>query len=144
MIEDLLFKSETQAFSCRTAAVILRGGKVLLQHLKGQPDYAFPGGHIRFGETSAEALVREMREETGAAVVPGKLLWMSENFFPWDARRVCHQVGLYYLAELQDQPAIPTEGSFDTLDAETQAILFQGKKPAAALAALMTRELKRE
>jgi glycerol-3-phosphate dehydrogenase (NAD(P)+) len=27
---------------------------------------------------------------------------------------------------------------------ETRAILFEGKKPSAALAALMTRELKRE
>lgn len=122
-MNDLLFTTEARVFSCRAAAVIVHDGKVLLQHLKGAPDFAFPGGHVRFGETSAEALVREIREETGAEIVPGKLLWLAETFFPWDARRACHQIGMYYLAELEANPPIPTAGSFDTLDAEVLARL---------------------
>ena len=36
--------------------------------------WSLPGGRIEPGETDAEALVREMREETGLVVEPGPLL----------------------------------------------------------------------
>ena len=42
-----------------------------------EPDaglWSLPGGRIEAGESDAEALVREMREETGLVVIPGRLL----------------------------------------------------------------------
>ena len=36
--------------------------------------WCFPGGHIEEGETQAEALVREMREELNVVVEPGERL----------------------------------------------------------------------
>jgi 8-oxo-dGTP diphosphatase len=42
-----------------------------------EPDmglWSLPGGRIEAGESDAEALVREMREETGLIVTPGRLL----------------------------------------------------------------------
>jgi len=43
--------------------------------------FCFPGGGIETGETEAEALVREFREELGAPIVPGSLAWRSRT--PW-------------------------------------------------------------
>ena len=51
-------------------AVILKDGKVLLNHIARFDCYEFPGGGIEAGETPEEALQREVTEETGQIVVP--------------------------------------------------------------------------
>jgi 8-oxo-dGTP pyrophosphatase MutT (NUDIX family) len=49
-------------------AVILRGGKLLMVYSTHVGDYKFPGGGIKINETHAQALEREVLEETGAVV----------------------------------------------------------------------------
>jgi 8-oxo-dGTP diphosphatase len=49
-------------------SVLFRGDDVLLVSRKNPPDvgkWGFPGGKIEFGESVADAAVRELREETG-------------------------------------------------------------------------------
>ena len=43
-------------------------------HAPGAGLWSLPGGRIEPGETDAEALVREMREETGLAIEAGQLI----------------------------------------------------------------------
>ncbi len=113
--QDILFKTEQGVFSYRVAGVLNRAGRVLLQRTPDDPGYAFPGGHVRFGETSEQALVREFQEEVGTEVKPTRLLWIGEIFFPWGERN-CHQVCLYYALELCGDARIPTEGKFMAQD----------------------------
>jgi 8-oxo-dGTP diphosphatase len=52
-------------------------GRLLLVkrgHEPGAGLWSLPGGRIEPGETDAEALVREMHEETGLEIEPGPLL----------------------------------------------------------------------
>jgi 8-oxo-dGTP diphosphatase len=53
-----------------------RGRLLLIKrgHEPGAGLWSLPGGRIEPGETDAEALVREMQEETGLAVAAGPLL----------------------------------------------------------------------
>ncbi len=64
-------------------ALILRDEAVLLQActIGGREVYLLPGGGQEPGETLAEAVVREVREETGLVVAAGPLLWVRE-FIP--------------------------------------------------------------
>ena len=57
----------------RVAAGIVRKGElILLVHQQGpadlEPTWALPGGMVEDGELFGEALVREIREETGLEV----------------------------------------------------------------------------
>ncbi|HEY73518.1 MAG TPA: NUDIX domain-containing protein [Thermoflexia bacterium] len=44
--------------------------------------YAIPGGHVEYGETAAQALVRELEEETGLTPTGFRLLQVSERIRP--------------------------------------------------------------
>jgi len=62
---------------CVGAVVTDGRGRLLLikrGHEPGAGLWSLPGGRIEPGETDAEALVREMREETGLTVEPGRLI----------------------------------------------------------------------
>jgi ADP-ribose pyrophosphatase YjhB (NUDIX family) len=53
------------------SAGIFRDGKILLTRRTNNPKgplWTFPGGRIEFGETMAEALKREILEETGLTI----------------------------------------------------------------------------
>jgi len=53
-----------------------RGRLLLIKrgHAPGAGLWSLPGGRIEPGETDAEALVREMREETGLVIEAGQLI----------------------------------------------------------------------
>lgn len=84
----------------RAAAVITRPGQVLLHRAEGDLFWALPGGGIEPGESAAQALVREMHEELGAAVEPGALACVVENFFAYGGMDY-HEMGLYLHAQPQ-------------------------------------------
>lgn len=94
----------SQIFQMRIAGLGFRDGHVLVHRATHETFWTFPGGRAEIGETSAETLRREMREELGVEVTVGRLLWMVENFFFYEKRKY-HELGLYYLMELP--PAFP-------------------------------------
>lgn len=110
-MSDILYKTDAWVFSYRVAGICVQNGKVLLQTTTGEDrSFAFPGGHVALGETNAETLTREFREEIGADISVGDLKWVAEIFFPWGSKP-CHQICLYYLVEIQN-PEIPLDGTF--------------------------------
>ena len=65
---------------------------------------------MEFGETHAQTLIREFREEIGADIAVKELKWVAEVFFPW-GKKPCHQICLYYMVEIKN-PEIPGDGIF--------------------------------
>lgn len=107
---DILFKMEDGVFSYRVAGVCVQNGKVLLQKPSNDDGYTFPGGHVAFGETNTEILLREFKEEINADIKIGELKWVGEIFFPW-GKQQCHQICLYYQVEIQGN-TVPIDDMF--------------------------------
>ena len=61
--------------------VCVQDGKILLCRAKGGNTTYLPGGHIEFGETGRQALVREVKEELGLDATTGRFLGAVENSF---------------------------------------------------------------
>lgn len=109
-MSDILFRKDGFVFSYRVAGIAVQDGKVLLQKPTNEDSYAFPGGHVEFGETNEETLIREFREEIGADISVGELEWVAEVFFPW-GESPCHQICLFYSIEITDDN-VPKDGMF--------------------------------
>ena len=112
---DILFKTDDYVFSYRVGGLLIHDGKVLMQKAADDDGYAFIGGHVAFGETTAETIIREFKEEIGADIKAERLIMVNENFFPW-GNHPCQQINLYYLVSLIDETQIPLDKNFKALD----------------------------
>ena len=99
---DILFRTHNYIFSYRAAGILLHNNKILLQKPTNDSGFAIPGGHVEFGETNTQTLIREFKEEIGVDVIVGDLKWVAEIFFPWDDKP-CHQICLYYNVTLKEE-----------------------------------------
>lgn len=103
--KNWFFNDKQNICSLRVAGVLLNGGKILLQREKNGNEYAVPGGLIKFGETSADALTRKYKEETGADIVCGRVIWSEETFWTWGGKEA-HSITFYYLISLKNNTDI--------------------------------------
>lgn len=105
---DWLFTTEEGICHARVAGVCLQDGRLLVQN--DGSSCAIPGGHLRFGETTEEALIREFQEEMGIKIVCKRLLWTEENFWHWRDKKA-HNLGYYYLIQLPEGCVGPKAGT---------------------------------
>ena len=116
MPRDILFNHGNARFSYRISALIVQNGWALLQCPVGTQDYAFIGGHVEFGETAKDTLIREIREEIHTDAAIGDLAAVGEVFIDWGmlpdgTPRHCHQIGLYFYATV-DESQLPQTDRF--------------------------------
>ena len=84
-----------------TAGCIRMGGKVLLgkrigAHAGGT--WAFPGGHLEYGEDPVECIRREIMEETGLTVEKISFWCYTNDLYPVEGR---HYITLVFFAEYE-------------------------------------------
>ena len=87
--------------------ICIRGNKIMMVHSKKHDYYKFPGGGIEEGETLAEAMIRESREEAGLIVIPesvaeyGSVLRKSRSGEPGIAAFL--QMNYYFICRAEEE-----------------------------------------
>jgi ADP-ribose pyrophosphatase YjhB (NUDIX family) len=124
-LDDLRFTVPSLRFTLavRTAAILIREDRILLERTIGKNEYYLPGGHVQPLEKTDETLIRELREELHSEMEITGFAGIGELFFPWDGRTI-QQLCFYYRVRFRTEkaaPGIPAEGRFDGFDpAETR------------------------
>ena len=80
MGKDMTVPCEDGMINLRVGAIILKDGQFLMVG-NDREDYLYTvGGRIQFGETSEQAVIREVEEETGVHMDIDRLGFISEVF----------------------------------------------------------------
>jgi len=83
--------------------IVIEDGKLLVMHRnkEGSQYYTLVGGQVKDDETLEQALVREIREETGLQVTSARMVFVEEHPSPYNEQYI-------YLAEVapHDEVAI--------------------------------------
>ncbi len=111
------------AIRCASKAIIINDGAILLNKCKNEEGhiyYDLPGGGQNVYESLEEALVREVKEETGYDVRVEKFIALAEEIYTSDELRerfpeYTHRVFHIFKASLiSDKQDAPTEIDFAT------------------------------
>ena len=106
----ITFDRGKECFNYRVAGIAINNNRVLLHTTEKDDFWSFPGGRGEIGETSAQTLIREMKEELNEEVEIIRLLWVVENFFVYD-RKNYHEICFYYLMQFQERSRYLTKST---------------------------------
>ena len=109
---------------CVGAIITDAAGRLLLVkrgHEPGKGLWSIPGGRVEPGETDEQAVIREVREETGLAVRPGRLVGAVRRAAPGGA-----------VLDIRDYAATVTGGTLAAGD-DADDIRWAGRDELAGL-----------
>ncbi|MBS8071253.1 NUDIX hydrolase [Streptococcus suis] len=99
---DFRTRHDNQIFGVRATGLVVQDEKLyLVKSPEGK--YYTLGGAIQLGETTEEAVLREMQEELGIDVEVGPLAFIVENQFNLQEKSY-HQIGFLYLVTPLSEP----------------------------------------
>ena len=117
MNKDMTVPCEDGLINLRVGAIIMKDGKLLMIGNNRAPYLYSVGGRIKLGETSEEAVEREVFEETGIKAQVERLVVVCENFFKGIGGTIdgldCHTMELYYIMKIQEDNVNTGEGMTD-------------------------------
>ncbi|PHU36537.1 8-oxo-dGTP diphosphatase [Pseudobutyrivibrio ruminis] len=106
--------SRTENVELTVLCLIEDGDKILLQNRvkKDWRGYTLPGGHVETGESFVDAVIREIKEETGLNIINPKLAGVKQ--FPIDGGR--YLVLLFKATEFSGEVISSDEGKMEWIE----------------------------
>ena len=101
---DCTFSTELGKFNYRVGAIIANDGRILMaRNPRDKRAYYYSvGGRVMFGESLEEAVLRELREETGIEAEIDRLACIRENFFTDDDGIPYHEISVFFTVKMSD------------------------------------------
>lgn len=126
-MKDIKVKDENGKFRLRVSGMLIKNNKLLVHETQKFKGYCLPGGHVEVGESTKQAMLREMKEELNIDVEIIDLFCINENIYNVD-EATSQEINYYYklksLTPLSDAPfsvkeidkGIEKEHKFDWID----------------------------
>lgn len=100
---------ENHKFNYRVAGIIIKDNKVLFNKYPINADFYFlPGGRVKLGESSEDAIRREISEEIKLDLPVDKMLFLAENFFTENNIKF-HELCLFFKIGIDEYSVLPRD-----------------------------------
>lgn len=100
MGKDMTVQCDCGLITVRVGAIIQQRDKVLMVSNRNNDYFYSVGGRVKFGETTEQAIVREVLEETGVKMDIDRLGFVHENYFYGDAPtnfgKLIYEISFYF------------------------------------------------
>ncbi len=116
--DDLSIDTVQGSFTYRAAALIIKDTNLLAVKHKNNPCYYTVGGAVKINETSEEAVIREVYEETGVNFEIDRLVFIQERFYKYSGENH-HEIVFFYLMKYGTDANILENAYTDQGDNET-------------------------
>ena len=116
MPTDCTFQTPDGRFNYRVGAIILSKTSLLMAYNRTCDQYYTVGGRVKLHETSEEAVIREIYEETGVTAEIDRLGFVQENFYKMN-NAPYHELAFFYYIK----PFDPTLINYDSIKCDGDA-----------------------
>lgn len=114
-------------FNFRVSALIENKGRYLLEKSIKTDFLNMPGGRVLAGESTLDAIKRELEEELKLENVAPKLIKISEQFFVFDNTKY-HELNFVYYVKLKNNNPLAQSDNIQNYDNQTQTMLWIKRK----------------
>jgi len=108
-----IFSSQNSSIHIIARALLMQGEKIILCREKSSQILFLPGGHVEDGESSKNALIRELREELGSDTqyTISSFIGVAENIFPLKDKSLRHEINIVFKVIIPNDATIATKES---------------------------------
>lgn len=96
---DIKIINEKEKFKVRVSGIFIFDNRILVNKYD-EDSYCLPGGTVEIGETSEEAILRELKEEINLDFEIASFMGITENFFTNLRKQKTHSIDFYYKVNL--------------------------------------------